>query len=180
MHLTASPEGSTGLAEDLRRSRLDLAFIGLPDSELVGLEVDPILAMPFVALVPARHGLASQAEIALAELADESFVDTLRGFGNRLMVDRAYEAIGRPRRVTVEGPDLPSVPAYVAAGLGVAVVPRVEIEPGTNVVSVPLAGEPLTWSLYAATARGRRRSRPVEALLELLDDYINRDHGFFA
>lgn len=178
LHLTASPEGSTGLAEDVRRSRLDLAFLGLPESELGGLDADLITDMPFVALVPRRHALADRREIELASLADEPFVDTLRGFGNRLVVDRAYEAMGRPRRVTVEVPDLPSVPAYVATGLGVAVIPQLTVQPGSNVVVVPLAGQPLTWSLYVATARGRRRSRPIEALLDLLPDHINPNHGF--
>ncbi|WP_199442425.1 LysR family transcriptional regulator [Umezawaea beigongshangensis] len=178
LHVTASPEGSTGLARDLRRSRLDVALIGLPDSELAGLDVRPVVRIPFVALLPESHPLAERAEIDPADLVGERFVDTLRGFGNRLAVDRVFEALAAPRRVVVEVSDLTTVPGHVRAGLGVAVVPRIAASQERGLVSRPLAGSPLVWTLHAATLAGRRPSRAVAALLDLLDDHVLRDTAF--
>jgi DNA-binding transcriptional LysR family regulator len=178
LHVTASSEGSTGLVRDLRRSRLDVALIGLPDSELAGLDVRPIARIPFVALLPAAHPLAGRAEIDPADLVGERFVDTLRGFGNRLAADRVFEALGAPRRVVVEVSDLTTVPDHVRAGLGVAVVPRIDVPREEGLVSRPLAGAPLVWTLHAATLAGRVPSRAVAALLDLLDDHVRRDAAY--
>jgi DNA-binding transcriptional LysR family regulator len=170
LHVMVSTTGSTGLAEDIRHGRLDVALLSLPEAELAGLAVRTLLAVPYHALVPADHELAGRATIALADLADERFVDAPRGFGNRIAVDRAFAAMGSPRRVTVEVADLRAVPGFVAAGLGVAVVPDVVplAVPGATVV--PLTDVGFTWPLTAASRAGRPPSRALRTLLDLLDE----------
>jgi DNA-binding transcriptional LysR family regulator len=101
-------------------------------------------------------------------LAGERFVDMLRGFGNRTSVDRAFDLEGLPRRVQVEVPDLTTVPEYVRAGLGVAVVPELDEEETPGVTRLRLADSDLTWTLSAITLSGKRPSRAVTALLDLM------------
>ena len=55
-----------------------------------------------------------------------------RGFGNRSMVDRAFDNAGIPRRIQVEVPELTTIPDYVRVGLGVAVVPELEPADGAR------------------------------------------------
>jgi DNA-binding transcriptional LysR family regulator len=126
----------------------------------------------FVVLVPSNHRLAGHATVELADLAGERFVDLLPGFGNRTTVDRAFDAAGVPRRVQVELPDLTTVPDYVRAGLGVAVVPDLDQEVAAGLARLRLAGPALTWTLSAVTLSGKRPSRAVIALLDLMDDAI--------
>jgi DNA-binding transcriptional LysR family regulator len=52
--------------------------------------------------------------------------------------------------VRTEIADLPSLGAYVAAGLGVAVVPAALVAPQDGVVVVPLAA-PFAWEVALAT-----------------------------
>ena len=168
VQVATSPTGSSGLADDVRHGRLDVALLGLPPQETHGLEVRKLATMRFVALLPASHPLAGESSIGLEQLAGERFIDLPRGFGNRTIVERAFEQLHIPRRVQVEVPELTTVPDYVRAGLGVAVVP--EIEPaGSGVVHLPIAGG-LTWTLQVATVSGRRPSRAVVALLDLIAD----------
>ncbi|WP_020390903.1 LysR family transcriptional regulator [Kribbella catacumbae] len=172
VQVTTSPTGSSGLADDVRHGRLDVALVGLSRQDMAGLEPRELATVPFVVLVPSSHRLAEAAEIRLAELAGERFVDMLRGFGNRTAVDRAFDLEGLPRRVQVEVPDLTSVPDYVRAGLGVAVVPALDQDAMPGVVRRPLAGSDLSWTLSAITLNGRRPSRAVAALLDLMADSL--------
>ncbi|MFC9694322.1 LysR family transcriptional regulator [Kribbella sp. NPDC056951] len=171
VQVTTSPTGSSGLADDVRHGRLDVALVGLPLAELGGLDVRELASVPFAVLVPPSHRLASEVSVALEQLAGERFVDMLRGFGNRRMVDQAFERAGVPRQVQVEVPDLSEVPEYVRAGLGIAVVP--DISPSVaGVVHLPLTKPGLTWTLSVATIAGRQPSRAVVALQELLSEAV--------
>jgi DNA-binding transcriptional LysR family regulator len=162
IRVTASASGASGHADDLRRGRLDLALLGLPPADLAGLRATVVTSRPFVALLPAGHELADRAELSLADLADEQFVETLRGFGNRVVADRAFEAIGAPRRIVVEVSDVSTVPDYVAAGLGVAVVPDLGLPVVPDMVMRPLTGSPLWWQFSIATLADREPSRGAD------------------
>jgi DNA-binding transcriptional LysR family regulator len=79
--------------------------------------------MPFRAFVATDHPLAGRASVSLAELADEPFIDTAHGFGNRVILDQALERLGIRRRIVAEMNDMPAVVRFATAGLGVGVVP---------------------------------------------------------
>jgi DNA-binding transcriptional LysR family regulator len=179
VHVATSPTGSSGLADDVRHGRLDVALVGLSRPELHGLEIRDLATVPFVVLLPSAHPLADRPEIELGELAGERFVDMPRGFGNRTMVDRALEAVGIQRRIQIEVPELTTIPDYVRAGLGVAVVPELEPAIETGVRQLPIAGADLAWTLSVVTVSGRRPSRAVSALLDLMDDSIRPDGLYF-
>ena len=172
VQVTTSPTGSSGLADDVRHGRLDVSLIGLSAAELTGFEVRELASVPFVVLVPAAHPLADRNGVELRELSGERFVDMLRGFGNRTTVDRAFDNAGISRRVQVEVPDLTTVPEYVRAGLGVAVVPAIEVGEQPGVARLRLTDVDLTWTLSAVTLSGKRPSRAVTALLDLMLDSI--------
>ncbi|MDX2972402.1 LysR family transcriptional regulator [Kribbella solani] len=178
VQVATSPTGSSGLADDLRHGRLDVALLGLARPELSGLDVRDIATVPFVALVPAAHRLAGRGGVRLEDLADERFVDMPPGFGNRKQVDRAFDAIGRPRRIQVEIPELTTVPEYVRAGLGVAVLPDVQLDAEPGVAKLRITGTELVWTLSVVTAE-RRPSRAVTALLDLIGDSIRTERLYF-
>jgi DNA-binding transcriptional LysR family regulator len=168
IHVSVSMSGSSGLADDVRHGRLDVALLGLPESELTGLRTTALDSRPFVALLPADHHLAGRREVTLADLAGEQFVDTARGYANRLAVDRAFDALGTPRRIVVEVADVQTVPDYVRAGLGIAVIPDHGLGAAAATVAVPLAGNPLSCVFSIATSADKPPSRPVRTLLDLI------------
>jgi DNA-binding transcriptional LysR family regulator len=171
IQVTVSTTGSTGLAEDVRQGRLDAALVGLPGADLPGLDVRSLETRPFVALLPPGHRLSAGPAVRLADLTGESFVDMPRGFGNRVLVDRAFDALGAPRRVSVEVADLRTVPGYVRAGLGIAVIPELP-EPDDpeepDVVTLPLAGAGLDWPLNLVSTSAKPPSRALRTLLDLV------------
>ncbi|TDD13036.1 LysR family transcriptional regulator [Kribbella turkmenica] len=179
VQVATSPRGSSGLADDVRHGRLDVALVGLSRSELHGLEIRDLATVPFVVLLPSSHPLAGRPEVRLDELRTERFVDMPRGFGNRSMVDRAFDDAGLPRRIQVEVPELTTIPDYVRVGLGVAVVPQLEPAAAPGVAQLPIAGADLSWTLSVVTVSGRRPSRAVTALLDLMADSVRPDGPYF-
>lgn len=163
LRLGASASGSTGLADDVRRGRVDLAFMGLPAIDLPGLEATHLFSSRSVAVLPVAHPLARGRRVALADIAREPFIDTPAGFGNRIVVERAFAAHGLGRTVELEVAGLPDVPPFVAAGLGVAIVPETMIDPVDGIVVLPL-DEPIAWELSVIT-----RPRPSLAATALRD-----------
>ncbi|MEU4842454.1 LysR family transcriptional regulator [Nocardia testacea] len=164
VRLAASFAGSTGLAEDLLRGRLDVAFLALPaPTELDAWELG---RYEFVALVPPQHPLAKRRSISLAELAAERWVDVLPGYGNRVRLERSLVERGIVRKLGTEVAELSSVAPYVAAGFGIAVVPDI-IDPDGS-VRLPLDDPPEPWVLFLASRRGATRQPHIHALVEHL------------
>lgn len=174
LSLHTSAKGSSGLLAEIRRGTTDVAFCGLPQTQLAGLFSQLLSRQRFVALLPARHPLAGRARVSLAKLLDDDFVELPMGFGTRHVVDDWLSEKGLHRRVTTEVPDLAMVPDFVAAGFGVAVTPATTDgaasrarHPGGEAVAVVPLTEPLVWDL-CVIAREHGRSRAVDAVLEHL------------
>lgn len=173
LRLGPSPTGSTGLAEDVRQGRLDIAFMGLP-GRLPDLSTRDLASSPFVAILPSGHPLATGAPVSLAALAGERWIDARPGFGNRVTLDRAFESLGRTRQVPTEVSDLGEIPPFVAARLGVAALPELTVIPAPGAVVAPLA-ERIEWRL-SAVARPRP-SAAATALLDLLSERFAAPDG---
>jgi DNA-binding transcriptional LysR family regulator len=165
LQLGASSAGSTGFADDVRRGRIDVAFMGLPEQDLVGLSSLPLVVTRFVAVLPDDHPLADRASVSLRDLADERFIDTPAGFGNRVVIDRAFADAGVTRTVSTEVSDLSEVPRFVAARLGIAVMPVATLAHQPRTVTVQLEQPGVAWLLSVVSRPDP--SPAVEALLRL-------------
>src|SRR3954468_2161275 len=80
LRLGPSPSGSTGLVEDVRQGRLDIAFHGLPDA-VPDLTTQKLIDSPFPAVLPEGRPHAADTAVSLADLAAEPWVDSRAGFG---------------------------------------------------------------------------------------------------
>jgi DNA-binding transcriptional LysR family regulator len=169
LQLGASAAGSTGLVDDVRRGRVDVAFMGLPLQDLAGLEVLTLAETRFVAVLPSNHPLASRKSVTLRDLADEKFVDTPAGFGNRVVIERAFADAGVTRVVGTVVGDLTEVPRFVAADLGIAVVPELSLVPPPGTVAVQLRPA-VDWQLSVISRTDP--SPAVAALLSLFADHV--------
>ena len=165
--LTASASGSLGLSDDLSHGRLDAAFVAVPPSpELDAVE---LLSADYVAVLPSEHRLANQPAVSLAELAGEPWVEVPAGYGNRIQLEAALTRLGLSRQIVAEVPGLPAVAGYVAAGLGVAVIPKVVPFSGCTVR--PLSDELPAWRLQIATRTGSARRPVLQALIQLFGEH---------
>jgi LysR family transcriptional regulator, transcription activator of glutamate synthase operon len=82
-----------------------------------------VMVEPLRLALRGDHPLAARGEIGLAEVADEPFVSLGRMSALRRLGDELCERAGFRPEVVFEGEDLSTVRGFVAAGLGVAIVP---------------------------------------------------------
>ena len=120
-----------------------------------------------VLVLPPSHPHAARTEVSLAELAGDRWIDSPLGFGNRAVTDDAFLRARAARQVGLEIPDLPTMPRYVAAGLGPALVP--EFVPTSGLPSPRLTGpgsDGLSWPVDLVAAVGSRRRAVTRAFLD--------------
>src|ERR1700744_579348 len=102
---------------------------GRADLEIGTRRHDPALLTQQLAMEPLRlagaraHRLAGRGQIRLTDVTSEPFVSLRRLSALRRLTDDLCEAAGFAPDVVFEGDDLSTVRGFVAAGLGVAVVP---------------------------------------------------------
>ncbi|BBG05596.1 MULTISPECIES: LysR family transcriptional regulator [Pseudonocardia] len=132
-----------------------------------GFGVVHLLDDPYVVVLPDTHPLADRAEIELAELAGERWVDNdvARGWCRRNLIEACSAAGFRPP-FHVEAHDYPTAMAFVGAGIGVTVLPRLgaaRLPPGTRAVPV-VRPEPVR-SILAVVRDAVADTPPVVAAL---------------
>jgi DNA-binding transcriptional LysR family regulator len=113
------------LVEHVQNGSIDLAFIRAPAPQLPGIRIDTILSEPMLAVVASTHPLAARDAIELNELAGEPFILYPRKLGTGVYdaVMQACIAAGFQPHAGLEVPQMTSVVTFVAAGMGVSVLP---------------------------------------------------------
>ncbi|PRX44256.1 DNA-binding transcriptional LysR family regulator [Prauserella shujinwangii] len=125
------------ILDRLAAAEIDLALVAPPPD-------DPALASGTLAeqelflSVPADHRLAGRRRIQVGELAGEEFVQLEPGYGLRRITDELCARAGFTPKVAFEGQESDTVRGLVAAGLGVALLPKFEPGAPAGVVEVPL------------------------------------------
>lgn len=123
--LALAEDGTPELVSGLKEERLDAAFLRSTSTDISGLAVQPLLEEPMVLAAPADHPLARARKVALADLAEETFVFYRRPTGPGLYdaIMAACLAAGFSPSVGQEAPRMASTLSLVASGLGVAITP---------------------------------------------------------
>ena len=109
-------------SEALAGGRADLE-IGTRRPHDSALQSRQLAMEPLRLAVPRDHRLAGQGQLWLTDVAAEPFISLRPMSALRRLTDDLCEAAGFRPDVVFEGDDLSTVRGFVAAGLGVAVVP---------------------------------------------------------
>jgi DNA-binding transcriptional LysR family regulator len=160
--------GSPGLITLLAEGKLDVAFVSLPGPSPVSAHLHHLTSTPLDLVVPREHRLAGRSEMAIAELADESFIDFPLGYGNRAVTDRAFTSAGISRHVAIEITDIAAGTDFIRQGLGVALLPRAVITPDEELMAVRITGADLDWPISLAMPSERTPGAAAAAFAELV------------
>ena len=159
-------DSSERVAENVESGLADIGFLQLPASKSA-FETRTIISEPFVLLVAKSHPLVKQKEVALKQLAAESFI-----FYKGRARDTASEACrkaGFEPRIACESGELETVRALVAAGLGLAVVPQLAAGNLPKTIQAITIREPKMHRQIAAVwQKGSVLSPAAHALLKLV------------
>lgn len=155
--------------QEVLRGQADLAVVVHPPTRLPedGVRLVHLLDDPYAAVLPAGHPLAGEECVDLAELAAERWVGSEPpGPCLRPVLDSCAAAGFSPDFV-VQSEDYATAQGFVAAGLGIGLMPRLGLRaPHPGVVVRPVRNpEPVR--VVSAAVRETALGRP--ALRELLD-----------
>ncbi len=167
------PEEAIG---QLRARELDLALVyEFPVEEvppLDGLEYVQLLDDRLYVALPEGHRLARRGRLRLAELADEPWVQGVYRGSTLHVLPAACRAAGFDPDVVFRSDDHMAVQGFVAAGLGVAVVPQLALPTARADIAIrPLEveGDLLTRRVGVAMPAGLYRPPAVAAMVEVLE-----------
>jgi DNA-binding transcriptional LysR family regulator len=135
-----------------------------------GLQARHLLDDPYVAVLPAGHPLAERHDIDLVDLATERWVDNdfARGWCRRNLIE-ACHAAGFSPPFHVEAHDYPTAMAFVAAGIGVTVLPTLGARQlPAGVVAVSVTSPTPVRSIYALVREGVADTPAVRTVLRVL------------
>ncbi len=175
--LTIVDDHLQGLVPRLLNRELDVAVVfddatehGLP-GEADGIEVTPLFADPYRLLLPRAHRLVDGPDPSLADLAAETWVGGGPASTWFQIVRRRCSAAGFTPRVGIASDDYLAVQAFVAAGLGVAVVPGLVASRRIAGVEVrSLRGATPSREIAVACPIDPFRPRAATTMVELLTD----------
>src|SRR2546427_450175 len=115
----------------------------------------------------ADHPLASRKTIGVADLKGVPLVMFRDGYDLRATTLAAFRRAGFEPTLALEGGEMDGVLRLAAAGLGVAIVPSLVIEPAGPLRAVRLA-DPLTRTIGFANRRDRRLTRAGREFVEMV------------
>jgi DNA-binding transcriptional LysR family regulator len=164
------PEGTAKLRSgDVDIALLIDAFWGEPLGGL-GLERLHLLDDPMYICLPAGHRLAHKSRIKLEELADEGWMlGSTSACPDSSIFLRACEKAGFEPQIAFQSDDYIAIQGFVAAGIGVSVIPDLALSTVREDVVIRAIGPKAPMRrISAATLEGAYRSPAVEAMLGIL------------
>jgi DNA-binding transcriptional LysR family regulator len=164
------PEGLLAL---LGAGELDLALIfrfGEDAEPPGGVQLVPLLEDPMYLALPAGHPLAVAQRVRLEQLREEPWVQTSAASACARHVVRSCHAAGFEPRVSFESDDYQTVQGLVAAGVGVALIPRLALWTRREDIAVCELGPPAPSRRLTAALPARARLVPsAPAILGVLE-----------
>ncbi|MFF5793028.1 LysR family transcriptional regulator [Paeniglutamicibacter sp. NPDC012692] len=161
--------------------RIDLAVIVAMQSETLADE-DPrfeqttLLHDPLDVILPSDHRLASRETVTLEELAAEPWITEAPGSTYHALFTAAFTAVGVTPRVAHEAIEWETQIAFVGAGMGVGLLPRLApLGSAENVTRLRISGQGKpSRRIVAAVRRGSLDSLLVKESLDILQTKAKR------
>lgn len=167
------------IAPRLRSGEIDLAllfeFPGEGQSLTTGLRVVALLDDPLQVAIPETHPLSAKPTLSLADLHAQAWVQTSAASPCARHVVRLCMAAGFEPRVAFESDDYETVQGLVAAGVGVALIPRLalsRVRPG--LVVRELAPSSPTRTILGATLPGAAAAPAARTMMLVLSEIAKR------
>ncbi|MFE7773692.1 LysR family transcriptional regulator [Streptomyces sp. NPDC057445] len=161
---------------EVEEGRADVALVVRPHGPPGGgVRLEHLLDDPYRAVLPKGHPLAARRNLDLSELADERWVGSERPGPCLDAVLDACAAAGFSPQFVVDSEDYATAQGFVAAGLGIALIPLIGLRTQHPGVIVRKVRRPEPVRAIHAAVRESAPARPaLRVLLEALKDAAAR------
>jgi DNA-binding transcriptional LysR family regulator len=173
VELTLAEGEPEQIAPRLRAGEIDLALLfefgtSSPADELARVQ---LLEDPLYLALPREHALARRRRLRLEDLRGEAWVQTSSASACARQVVRSCHAAGFEPNVAFESDDYQTVQGLVAAGVGVALIPELALNPVVreDIAIRALSPRPPVRQVVAATPASARLLPAAPAMLAELE-----------
>ncbi|GLW94797.1 LysR family transcriptional regulator [Actinokineospora globicatena] len=165
---------------EIAQGHADLAIVVHPREAPRGVHMTHLLDDPYRVVLPRGHRLAGKRVIDLADLADEPWVGEwpMGGPCWQIILD-ACAAAGFTPSVTVESEDYTNAQGFVAAGLGISLIPVMGLSnPHPGIITRRIRNPEPIREIHAAVRETTLDSPPlIELLTALREAAAHAVHG---
>ncbi len=122
---------TAGLSRAIDQRELDLALISDPDGD-VRLMTVPLLVEPLWLALPAGHPLARRRRLTVADVVEQPFIVMQESHCLGGQALQFCQSRGFSPRISFRSAQIETVRAFVAAGLGISLVPAMALQPAVS------------------------------------------------
>src|SRR6266403_1575233 len=167
----------------LRGYELDFAIMGRPP---VGIDLDVHLIgdHPHVIIAPTAHRLARKSRLALADLANETFLMREPGSGTRGLMEQLFETAGVRPNIGMAMSSNETIKQAVIAGLGIAFISAHTVATELDerrLVTLDVDGLPVVRQWFVLSRKDKILLPPGQAMFDFLSakgaQFLPRTHG---
>ncbi len=182
VELTLAEGEPEEIAPRLSAGEFDIAllfeFEGTSESLGPDLSRVPLFEDPMFLALPADHPLARRQTLRLENLRAEAWIQTSASSPCAQHVVRSCHAAGFEPIVSFESDDYQTVQGLVAAGVGVALIPKLALSGARDDIAIrALSPHSPVREVIAATPEGTRLTAAAAAMRQILGDVAGRFAG---
>ena len=170
---------ASGIAAQVADHTVELGVLSFrPENPL--LQSIVVFRDELVLVVPPAHPVAGSGTVSIRQLGAESFVAHNVVSPYRLKVLEAFKKHKTPLNMDVEMPTIEAIKRFVASGNGVALVPRISVEPELvrgELVAVPVKELQLERKLRIVYRKGGTLSHAGRAFLKVAQAMAENAQG---
>ena len=156
----------------LRAGELELALVFephlLPDSALEGIEQVHLLDDVMYAVLPRDHRLAKRRRLRLTDLADDPWINPVANCAQ--IVEEECRRHGIEPDVAFSSEQYATIQGFVAAGVGIALIPELGLHPVRDDVVVRSLGSEAPVRRILAAVHAGYRSQATDEMVEILKE----------
>lgn len=144
-----------------------------PAIESMDIQTDLIYLESGAVIFPKGHWLESRSSVSLFELENERFIGQLKGYGDRDSFDGECNRIGFSPNYIIETGEAFQLARLVAAGLGIALVPKSVLRHGSGELNYVEIEEELRGSVGLSWKINRSFSDADTAFVDIISKYFS-------
>ncbi|MCY8721445.1 LysR family transcriptional regulator [Bacillus sp. S10C12M] len=149
------------LLDKLKSGELDLCLLASFPVES-HIMWKPLWKEELFLFLPKKHVLATREDITLNEIANEPFVIMKEGFALRVTIDHIFEQVNITPNIVFEGEEATTIAGFVAAGLGVSILPDFKGLDQTNIAKVRISWPRFERAVGLSWIKGKHLSPVTE------------------
>lgn len=174
IRIRVADEGAHEVLNMVARGDADFGvnFLGAGEA---GIDFEAILREKFVLACPQTHPLAGKRAVSWDDIGRYPYMTVAKSSGNRKVLDDAMAPAEQRPQSYIEVRHVSTLIELVAAGLGVAVVPRLSMPASTTLRAVPLKAPGIERTLGVIRRSGRIFAPAAQHLYEELKAALASD-----